>query len=107
MSNCKECSRTSCPWAFTEESEQVQNYGCLPTPQDTIVMYLRGNSWACHSDQTRPCIGAIKRLKELELYEGIKPLLTLDDQFNLNISEEERKLLKKQDIKTLKIKYAF
>lgn len=58
----------SCPWAFTEESEIVQNYGCLPTPYDTIeVLKQHGAVWGCHytSDSDgnlQPCNGLLLHL---------------------------------------------
>ncbi|QHJ84450.1 MAG: hypothetical protein [Caudoviricetes sp.] len=57
----KECH--TCPWAFTEESEMVQNYGYLPSPQETLIMRTEfGKTWACHMEPSKPCKGTINEL---------------------------------------------
>jgi hypothetical protein len=77
---CKECSTIGgCPFSFTDESEKIQNYGCLPSPMDIIQMrVLFGKTWACHSNPTKPCLGALEylRKKKLEFKVIDKVLLT-------------------------------
>ena len=74
----------TCPFAYTDASEQVQNYGCLPTPRQ--IMHLRvahGRAWACHNDITKPCVGAIRALKAAGLpykYPGPQSLYCELDQ---------------------------
>lgn len=50
----------ACPFAFTEESEQVQMIGCLPSPYElTSLQRDQGKNWCCHEDEARPCAGQV------------------------------------------------
>lgn len=55
----------ACPFAFTEESELVQNLGCLPTPQEAMrIQRDHGKNWGCHEDESRPCAGQVAHCRE-------------------------------------------
>lgn len=82
---CKEdCSTSSCPFAFTDESEQIQNFGCLPTPFEIRIMRVEyGKTWACHSNPKKPCLGALNELRSRgEPYKVIDTLLTENDDWH-------------------------
>jgi hypothetical protein len=98
------CHKTSCPFAYTDESEQIQNYGCLPTPLEIINMRVTHNrTWACHSDTTKPCIGAIRRLKELRLPHSVTlPLVTEDDDWKFEINDGLANIVHARDMERIK-----
>ena len=53
-----------CPFAFTDASEEVQNYGCLPTPFEIIEMKREtGHNWSCHSNEKKICKGFVEHVK--------------------------------------------
>ena len=59
-----------CPFnaGLTEEADQAQNYGCLPSPGDIIQMKRQtGGTWACHSDESRMCAGLCHAAKPAQL----------------------------------------
>lgn len=66
--SCIDEHESTCPFAFTDASELVQNYGCLPTPHEITVMRVEhGKTWACHVNPNIPCKGAIQYLKRNNL----------------------------------------
>lgn len=75
-----ESDKCACPFAFTDVSEYVQGLGCLPSPYDIIQMrVVHGKTWACHSDPTVPCMGAIGYMKENgKPYKVIDPVLVTE-----------------------------
>lgn len=53
-----------CPFAFTDESEQAQNYGCLPSPHEIIELKRKtGQNWGCHSNDQKICEGYVSHVK--------------------------------------------
>jgi len=76
----KNCSTTSCPFAFTEESEQIQGYGCLPTPIEIVSMRVfHGKTWACHSNPEKACIGGLKAVREFGFDNTIIDTILIDE----------------------------
>ncbi|UNA01634.1 DNA polymerase [Bacillus phage vB_BcgM] len=89
----------TCPFAYTDDSEQAQNYGCLPTEYDIIKMKEdTGHNWACHYDDTVMCGGFItevkRRRQDLDLTKG--GLISYDTWYHKGqeeaIREAEEKL---------------
>lgn len=72
----------TCPFADTEESEIAQNYGCLPTRFDIVEMRVNhGRTWACHSDNSKPCRGALNHMREKSIEcTVIDPNLVTEDE---------------------------
>ena len=81
----------ACPFAPTDLSEYVEGLGCLPDRHEIINMRVHhGKTWACHSDITKPCVGAIRHLQEHGLpYKVIDlVLVTEEDHWQQYIHEK-------------------
>lgn len=53
----------TCPFneGITEEADQIQNYGCLPTKFDNINCFdRRGYSISCHEHDRAHCRGLVE-----------------------------------------------
>lgn len=98
-----------CPFSFTEESEMIQNYGCLPTPQDIVRMRVEfGKTWACHAEPSKPCAGGIDFLRKKGYdYKVIdKVLVTETSDFLVGFgkllkAEENNRLLQESNARLL------
>lgn len=96
------CTKGGCPFAHTEESDYIQNLGCLPTNYDIISMrYHYNKTWACHSNPSKPCLGGIRRLKELGFDWKVvdNELLTEGSEWHLytKIDKDFEEMLRKLD----------
>lgn len=87
------CTVGGCPFSFTEESEIIQNYGCLPTPMEIVEMRQDyGKTWACHSEPNKPCLGALRWQKNKGLdYKVIDTrLVTEHDDWGVYLSNTDQ-----------------
>lgn len=48
-----------CPFNYTEETEIIQNYGCLPTSKDIVQLKKNNADWKCHSKE-HVCMGLVE-----------------------------------------------
>lgn len=47
-----------CPFNHTDESDKIQNYGCLPSGGQILNRYKTSDEvWMCHSNEDRICQG--------------------------------------------------
>lgn len=53
-----------CPWSDTPESEQAQNYGCLPTANDMVRLNASGSALSCHENDGAICRGLAAHIKD-------------------------------------------
>ena len=73
MNGCDGCE--ACPFTISEYSEQIQNYGCLPTNVEVLDMARKsGRPWGCHNDETKVCRGYASVAKSLGLPLDGEPL---------------------------------
>lgn len=103
MNRRKCCTVGACPLAYNEVSENAQQYGCLPSGFDIVVMKIKYNrTWACHSNPTQPCLGGLKILKKNNMpYKVEGELLTLESNWEdfISISEEEHNIIRRSLIR--------
>lgn len=60
----------TCPFNRSDESEYVQELGCLPTPTEIISLKVAtGHNWECHSRPEHPCQGL---QQEIRLAKGLE-----------------------------------
>lgn len=85
-----------CPFNFfSEESEKIQNYGCLLTPMDIVSLRIdHGKTWSCHEDTDKVCSGAIEYLKERN-----QPYKVIDSEL-VNMDNFDFKKLKHDQVET-------
>lgn len=79
----------SCPFNHTEESGQVQNYGCLRSKQEILKLKDdTGHNWACHSNNKRVCQGLAD---ERDVSQGKLYLSPGENSDFISWSEEDQK----------------
>ncbi|GAA4878959.1 hypothetical protein GCM10023310_68820 [Paenibacillus vulneris] len=96
-----------CPFAFTDASEEFQNYGCLPSPWDIIQMKRKsGHNWACHENENKLCQGlkdhvqyhqennCVDRMRDIDLSRG--GLISYETWFHEGEEEAIKKANKTQ-----------
>ncbi len=78
IENYGACSGHGCPVNYGNEmTEMSQNYGCLPSPYQIAKMKaVEGKTWACHADNTKPCLGGLHLCKAMGLSTKIEVLET-------------------------------
>lgn len=59
MCENKMCS--GCPFGFSEESDYVNNLGCLPSPREILQLKKNNVDWQCHSEP-HVCQGLVETL---------------------------------------------
>lgn len=73
-SKCGSGGCITCPFSFSPEAEQAQNWACLPSPADIIRMKEQSNhNWACHDDESKMCGGYVR--------------FVMKNRHNLNVKE--------------------
>lgn len=64
-----------CPFAMTEESEQAQNYGCLPSIATIFnLMKIHNSNWSCHEQDGKMCSGYIAMCRDRNIAFKGKPM---------------------------------
>lgn len=58
---------SGCPFNYcSEESNQFQNLGCLPSPYDILMEMKEANkNWACHDNPKKVCKGLVNFVDEM------------------------------------------
>jgi hypothetical protein len=79
----------SCPFNHTEESEMVQNYGCLRSKKEILQLKDEtGHNWACHTNNKRVCDGL---KKERDVSSGNRYLQPCENMEWISWDEEDLK----------------
>ena len=55
----------SCPFSCSAESEEAQNFGCLPSAHDIVQLKEEtGHNWECHGAEGVLCGGFARFLRD-------------------------------------------